>query len=293
MQCIILALVREVLNWVYSNPLQDSLFARATAAPTVSSQASSTFISNMRLPVHRWFRYSAGFSAAWVESVINDARRSGAVRVLDPFAGSATTLLAAETAGVESWGIDAHPFVCRVAKAKLAWRTDPVLYWQKVEKVRELATTLTPDTSEYPKIIHTCFDEQSLAWLDTLRRAYELTRDETSASELIWLTIVGILRRVAKVGTAPWQYLLPKKTKSNPQQVGVAFNEFAAMVYHDMQTGQGLTGPRARFAEGDARDSLGMSSRANLVITWAICRRKCESTWCDLVRSTFPRRRLD
>ena len=28
---------------------------------------TSNFLDNMRLPVHRWFRYSAGFSAEWVK----------------------------------------------------------------------------------------------------------------------------------------------------------------------------------------------------------------------------------
>jgi hypothetical protein len=234
----------------------------------VSAKASSTFISNMSLPVHRWFRYSAGFSAEWVASVISEAGRSGPVRVFDPFAGSATTLLAAETAGVESWGIDAHPFVARIARAKLAWRSDPVLYQKQVERVLQTSSTLTPDTSEYPPLLHTCYDPESLAALDLLRRSYELTRDDTSASELVWLTIVGILRRVSRVGTAPWQYLLPKRKKSNPQAVLVAFNEFASMVYHDMQSGQGLRGPQARFSQIDARTCEGVASHfANLVVT--------------------------
>jgi hypothetical protein len=171
-------------------------------------------------------------------------------------------------AGVESWGMDAHPFVCRVARAKLAWRTDPVLYWDRIRKVRELASTLTPDTSEYPPLIHACFDAETLATLDALRRSYEITRDETSASELTWLTIVGILRKVARVGTAPWQYLLPKRKKSNPQNVNAAVSEFASLIYHDMQTGQQLNSARARFFQGDARNGVGMAScAANLVIT--------------------------
>ena len=28
---------------------------------------TSNFLDNMRLPIHRWFRYSAGFSAEWVQ----------------------------------------------------------------------------------------------------------------------------------------------------------------------------------------------------------------------------------
>src|SRR5437016_10729762 len=100
-----------------SRQMQTVLFpteAQVFATPT------STFVPNMGLPVHRWFRYSAGFSAEWVESVIRDASKHGDVRVFDPFAGSATTILAAENVGAESWGLEAHPFIYRVARAKLA-----------------------------------------------------------------------------------------------------------------------------------------------------------------------------
>jgi len=51
---------------------------------------TSNFVDNMRLPVHRWFRYSAGFSAEWVKSVLAERTRAPQ-RVLDPFVGSGTT----------------------------------------------------------------------------------------------------------------------------------------------------------------------------------------------------------
>jgi hypothetical protein len=117
--------------------IQESLFPTVASVSQTPVDTSSTFVNNMTLPVHRWFRYSAGFSAAWVNSVISSNAREDPVHVFDPFAGSATTLIAAEQAGVESWGIDAHPFVSRVAKAKLAWRTDPSAYLKKIHQIRE------------------------------------------------------------------------------------------------------------------------------------------------------------
>jgi hypothetical protein len=76
--------------------IQKRLFRPADAPRLVRDGTSSTFIDNMRLPVHRWFRFSAGFGAAWAEEAIRAHAERSFSRVLDPFAGSGTTLLAAE-----------------------------------------------------------------------------------------------------------------------------------------------------------------------------------------------------
>ena len=40
----------------------------------LQKDTSSTFVGNMSLPIHRWFRYSAGFSAEWAEETVNAYR---------------------------------------------------------------------------------------------------------------------------------------------------------------------------------------------------------------------------
>ena len=62
---------------------------------------TSNFLNNMRLPVHRWFRYSAGFSAEWVKWLLAE-RDVNELRVLDPFVGSGTSCLACDEMGVPS-----------------------------------------------------------------------------------------------------------------------------------------------------------------------------------------------
>jgi hypothetical protein len=248
---------------------QTLLFPMEPEAETVAGKTtSSTFVSNMKLPVHRWFRYSAGFSADWAESVIAEAAAHGPVCVFDPFAGSATTLLAAECVGVESWGIDAHPFVAKIAKAKLAWRSDPELYLRKVEKLIRVADTLRADISHYPKLIRECYDDISLSRLDTLRQAWEIVSDETAASDLSWLTLVSILRKVSHAGTAQWQYVLPKKQKRSPVDPATAFSECCRCFHRDMSLGQSIVGPRAQFLQSDARTCDGVPAKSvNLVLT--------------------------
>ena len=115
--------------------VQKRLFTTAECPPRVREHTASTFADNMKLPVHRWFRFSAGFGADWAEQTIRSSANGAPIRVLDPFAGSGTTLLAAESAGAESYGIEAHPFLYRIARAKLARQSDPAAYFQLASSV--------------------------------------------------------------------------------------------------------------------------------------------------------------
>lgn len=72
------------------------------------SGTSSTFQGNLSLPVHRWFRYSAGFSARWVRNLIEREKAEGRHRILDPFVGSGTVVLEAERAHADTIGIEAR-----------------------------------------------------------------------------------------------------------------------------------------------------------------------------------------
>src|SRR3990170_3675442 len=85
---------------------------------------SSTFNHNLSLPVHRWFRFSAGYSARWCGELIRNEKLNGRTRVLDPFVGSGTTLIESEFAGVHGIGIEAHPFIAKIATSKQNWVQD-------------------------------------------------------------------------------------------------------------------------------------------------------------------------
>src|SRR5437016_6070683 len=113
---------------------------------------TSNFLNNMRLPVHRWFRYSAGFSAEWVKCLLAE-RDGSALRVLDPFVGSGTTCLACDEMRIASYGIEAHPFVHRVAQAKLSYTTDPDRFLSKSSRAFGFARNAQAKTDHYPEIV--------------------------------------------------------------------------------------------------------------------------------------------
>lgn len=222
----------------------------------------------MKLPVHRWFRYSAGFSAQWVETVITKAKKMGDVTLLDPFAGAGTTLLAAEKVGVECYGVEAHPFIYRVARAKLLYRTDPDAYQQQIIKVIKCAENLQSCIDDYPKLIRECFSKESLECLDRLRQASHKLSDDSQQSKLVWLTLIAILRHVSHVGTAPWQYILPSKIKKSSLEPMLGFKLMAETIATDMKIAGKLAKHKAQLFQSDARSCFGVPDDfANLVIT--------------------------
>ena len=204
-------------------------------APEVDKyKTSGTFINNLKLPVHRWFRYSAGFSAEWVRSVLREYKP---VTVLDPFAGSGTTLLAAAQESIECYGFEAHPFVGRIANAKLAWNTPIKDIHAYAELVIRKAETMFFDISKEPPLLLKCYTEDALRTLCALRESFSASKEDipSGVRELIWLEITAILRTCSHDGTAQWQYVLKKKKKAHVVVPLEAFREKVNEIIRDME----------------------------------------------------------
>jgi DNA modification methylase len=123
-----------------SSVFQQKLFPEDVKSKKINTD--STFADNLALPIHRWFRYSAGFSALWVRELIKQEKAKGRYNILDPFAGSGTTLLEGEYCGVNVVGIESHPFVARIARAKLCWRENPQSFCDYASSILEHAKNL-------------------------------------------------------------------------------------------------------------------------------------------------------
>lgn len=247
---------------------QSLLFPELAHESHARDATSSTFLDNMRLSVHRWIRFSAGFSGAWAQHVIADSAAKGDTRVLDPFAGLGTTLIAAEDEGVPVYGVEAHPFLFRLARAKLARRSDPEAFRDLVRAIRADAAQRKGEIEHYPKLIRECYSDDALAELDRLRCAVASVEDGSDAAQLAWLTLVGILRKCSHAGTAPWQYILPKKSKKAPVHPLRAWDELTRTILVDIAAKSIPESPPAELVLGDARACQSVPDDfATLVVT--------------------------
>ena len=230
---------------------------------------TSTFSDNISLPVHRWFRYSAGFSAEWAKTLIQQEKINGRSRVLDPFAGSGTVLLAAEQCGMAAQGIDAHPFIVRVAKTKLHWRESPAEFSKFAINVLKEARKHAVDPSNYAPLITKCYLPESLQELDALKVNLQRYADGSPVAELTWLALASVLRECSFVGTAQWQYVLPNKRKARSITPFNAFEQKVRLMSADMtRWQQTVDSERSVLHRGDSRTCRPVPDGwADLVIT--------------------------
>lgn len=222
--------------------------------PDIQVSRSGTFVDNMALPIHRWFRYSAGFAAQWVEQVLVEWGIEKQQFVLDPFAGSGTVSVVCDMLGIPSIGVEAHPVVARICKAKMLWTTPPQRLEGFAASVLKQADKRMSRAADYPLLIKRSYDCDTLVFLDAMKCSWLQLQDKSPESELVWLALTAILRPTSKAGTAQWQYILPNKTKKNVVAPLLAFEQQIETMKADLRWMQMRTDKSlAEVIAGDAR----------------------------------------
>jgi DNA modification methylase len=201
----------------------------------VEQDYSATFAANMSLPVHKWYRYTAGFSAVWAKELIREQKAKGRTKVIDPFAGSGTVLLESEFENVESIGIEAHPYIYRIAKAKLTWNYSADKFKEGALTFLQQAKNRIITKTEFPKLIASCYPLEVIQKLEALKQTWLQTEQEIEIKNFNWFIITAILRITSPVGTAQWQYIQPNKTKSKVIDPFIAFEAKVYEMFSDMK----------------------------------------------------------
>ncbi|HRE49005.1 MAG TPA: hypothetical protein PLD47_14855 [Aggregatilineales bacterium] len=179
-----------------------------------------TFKDSQRAPIHRWFRYPAGYSYRFVDEIFRREGVTAGEWVYDPFSGTGTTLLCAEQAGINGYGVEAHSFVHWVASVKLQRNYEWVALDQQIRHIlRDAQAFVIKETPNarvegiFPELIYKCYHPDDLKTLYVLREfvgelASPILRD------LCKLALTDVLRSSAAAGTG-WPYIAPRKNKGD------------------------------------------------------------------------------
>lgn len=178
-----------------------------------------TFKDSLKAPVYRWFTYPAGFSYKAVEYSIQSEGLHPGDTVYDPFMGTGTTNLAAKTMGINSYGVEAHPFVFPIAKCKLNWDINPDIVWDHLDQIKRIiaADTTSEEQSdilnknEFPELVVKCYLPRTLHELHVIRD-YILNIQDADVRLFLKVALISTLREVSIAATG-WPYIAPNKIK--------------------------------------------------------------------------------
>ncbi len=216
----------------------------ADSVPTARAALSErvgTFQDSLRAPIHRWFKYPAGFSYKFVETLIEDYRLDARHWILDPFVGCGTTAVVAKERGVNCVGIEAHPFVFQVARVKTFWEFDLGALYQRIESLlmvlhKTLSRDVSQDVSEFPELIHKCYSRRNLARLKIIRDTIESFDGSAVERDFFRLALTDTLRTASRAGTG-WPYIAPSRyhAKQNERDGLAVFDEQIRLMFDDLK----------------------------------------------------------
>ncbi len=231
-----------------------------------------TFRDSLSAPVHRWFTYPAGFSHKLIEAKADEYGIVSGCLVADPFVGTGTTSLAAKQLGINSVGVEAHPFVHWIAQTKLEYENDVELLKKEagliLEQARDICSRDCHLDAQWPALIHKCFDTDNLDKLFALRT---VVLDRSSErQDFFKVALTAALRDTTSAG-AGWPYIAPSKFAERKTQRNAfdVFSQRCTLMTEDVQTLMKANTQLSTHTliNGDARRLSDYVSGADMIIT--------------------------
>ncbi len=146
-------------------------FARENGVHVGSYRGPITFRSNEALPVHRWWPYVQGYSAEFVAGTLHRLSAGAGTTVLDPFAGSGTTLVEARRLGARAIGLELLPPAALSARVKTRFELDPGDLGEAASAVLDLGGAGPPGPLPFLRETRQQFSPRALQELRRLRAA--------------------------------------------------------------------------------------------------------------------------
>lgn len=196
------------------------------------------FNKNNNEIIHRWSSYVQGFSASFVQSVIDEYQNEYDQPVIfDPFAGSGTVLIQSKINNLETYGVELNPLLHFIGKTKLSsWDVDPELFLKIATNLRGLKGNF-----ESPLFLHSNnhFNPDVLKQLEIIKGRIDSFYPENSSEilikDLLLVAFSSILIDCSNLKRSPCLGYCKKKVvkKDDPD---IFFNNKVRTIYQDLST---------------------------------------------------------
>lgn len=106
------------MNKEYYKKLQEGYNVIYPKGDRATYKSILNFSDDLQKPFQRWCRYKEGYSIELVERLIEKYNTNSNGVILDPFLGSGTTIIGANSLGLAGVGFEVNPFSYHLAKCK-------------------------------------------------------------------------------------------------------------------------------------------------------------------------------
>jgi len=175
-----------------------------------------TFSPNKKTPIHRWYKYTQGFSSSLVNHLIDEFKLSPRATILDPFNGCGTTTTVCAYRGINSIGIEISPLMSEVGRIKSRrWNI------HKVKKsIDELSKYLTRKTGKramvFTEYLHKAYSPSILSNLTAISVSVNQIKD-AEIKDFYSIALISIMEDVSKIRKHGSHY----RFLDNPTSIGL------------------------------------------------------------------------
>ena len=160
-----------------------------------------------KIPVHRWYLFPHSFTGDLVHALIAEWGLDVRDRILDPFTGAGTTLLAAKEAGIACDGYDLSPLALLATRTKTgdfsATRLNKA--WSMLESSLRSRNGSKYLSKPYPALVERALPDGRLEALDAIASHIDNIECSPSERDFFRLALVSIIPRFSQaVANGGW-----------------------------------------------------------------------------------------
>lgn len=218
-------------------------------------------------PVHRWYVFPHSFTDELVHTLIEEWALTPNDRLLDPFVGAGTTLLAAKEKGIPAVGYDLSPLAVLATRVKVACydaerlRHEWASLWSLIERQQ-----WTDSSKEYPDLVQKALPGKLLIVFHELNCAIAVLDASEAERDFFKLALLSTIREFSRaVPTGGWLRWLDRQQSADT--IPQAFSKRVKSMIEDIAQDPTALGDNWRTQVADARTMPDLSPTYSALIT--------------------------
>lgn len=157
-------------------------------------------------PFQRWYRYKEGFSIQFVHKIIEEYGHKDMKKIMDPFSGSGTTVLAANRLGMQGIGFEVNPFsffLMQTKQKKYTYEEICIFEYEFKRIIDEISNGMTEEyVLPVLSISNKVFQKDAeIVMMSCKKKIDKITSDNVnSLLKLGWISCIEELSNYRKAG---------------------------------------------------------------------------------------------